>query len=319
MAANRPQSPEYVTYARIAKNQSGTTCLEFRSPAPQSHAPKVVPTVARMLGELYPDLSTIKSEAVEGHTQSGSGTSVVATTRVQHRSSSIASAVQNQADTSRAGTPSVSLRHPQSIPSAAARSASVRTITPAVVPDVATSSTPMSVGSLHFPVSPEAHRMRDAGVRSVTATSSPSVLKLDDVDPQTYKRETKLCQLTEDEKTAMRSRKGKAVQVERTFTAWFESTAALPLATPPDLSAHDEIQLGDLYWHESPLGVQLWLWAENEDDIPVWKPVRLGLSRESDGRRLFLNPSGKPSWMTNNWYHKQKAAPRNVFVLRYQE
>nr|VWO97376.1 Transcriptional repressor rco-1 [Ganoderma boninense] len=327
MTANRSRSPEYVTYARIAKNRSGTTCLDFRSPAPQSHVHSAVPTMVRMLGDIYPDPALVSFAAaarvlntptVKRNGPFSVGSSTNSGPIPFHPT---ASAAQSHTDNARAGTPSVPVRRFKSIRSgpAAVGAASMRAITPSVAPAVvANSSIPLSVGGASSPAPREEHPMHVAGV-SATETSDPSVLKLDDVDPQTYKRETKLCQLTEEEKTAMRSRRGKASQVERAVTAWFESTAALPLASPPDLSTHDEIQLGDLYWHESHLGVQLWLWTESEDNTPVWKPVHLGLSRESDGRRLFLNPSGKPSWMTNNWYHKQKAVPRNVFILRNEQ
>lgn len=128
---------------------------------------------------------------------------------------------------------------------------------------------------------------------------------------QDYIRYKKSCQLTDEEKG--RNRKGKSAQHDL-VTAWFEYEGEHPLRHPPNLSGHSKIQHGDIFWYRSPFGIQLWLWTEGEDGgEDFWRPVPLGICRSVDGRYLGLNPSQKPSWVTETWLGKQKKNGKSFF------
>ncbi|CDO74269.1 hypothetical protein BN946_scf184646.g3 [Trametes cinnabarina] len=124
-----------------------------------------------------------------------------------------------------------------------------------------------------------------------------------DADPSRFSQKTRLCQLTDEEKLAFSGRKGKSQQ-ERPYTAWFPSTSTEPLVSPPDLTSHDELRLGDIFWHKSPKGVQMWIWTETSEKGQFWKPVLLGHVRENDKRRLILTATDRPSWISDGWYRK---------------
>ncbi|KAI9057620.1 hypothetical protein FKP32DRAFT_1681302 [Trametes sanguinea] len=137
-----------------------------------------------------------------------------------------------------------------------------------------------------------------------------------DPDPLTMKRNTRLCQLTDEEKLAFTNRKGKSH--ERPYTAWFETTSNEPRIAPLDLTGRSDFLLGDLFWHKSPRGVQLWIWTEAAGKGKHWEPILLGQTRESDGRKLTLSPTDKPSWVTDAWYRKtdKPASKTPVFIYK---
>ncbi|KAL7279759.1 hypothetical protein ACG7TL_006166 [Trametes sanguinea] len=131
-----------------------------------------------------------------------------------------------------------------------------------------------------------------------------------------YTREVRLCQMTDEEKLAFTNRKGKLRQ-DRPYTAWFESSADEPRAHPPDLTALSELTVGDLFWHKSLRGIQLWIWLETPEHGKLWKPVLLGYKRDSDERKLTLTPSDKPSWAKDPWYRKRDKKTSKTLVFIY--
>lgn len=121
---------------------------------------------------------------------------------------------------------------------------------------------------------------------------------------QTLKRNIRACQKTDDEKLLATNRKGKNVE-EKHGTYWFETYSNNPRKAPLDLSACPDLTIGDVYYHRSYQGIQLWLWAEGPDGSPSWTPAVLGQQRDEDGRYLALTPSDKPTWNGLSWYRKK--------------
>ncbi|KAI0665419.1 hypothetical protein C8Q78DRAFT_1083987 [Trametes maxima] len=152
-------------------------------------------------------------------------------------------------------------------------------------------------------------------VSSAASAASSDITVHSDPDPMGFIRQFKLCQLTDEEKSS--NRKGKSQQ-ERPYTAWFESAGDEPRVSPPNLTARPDLELGDIFYHKSPVGIQLWVLYEVPDEGKQWKPVLLGHLREADSRRLGLTPSSKPSWCTEAWYHKISKEPptTRVFILK---
>ncbi|KAI0648746.1 hypothetical protein C8Q79DRAFT_1007321 [Trametes meyenii] len=152
-------------------------------------------------------------------------------------------------------------------------------------------------------------------VSSAASAASSDITVHSDPDPMGFIRQFKLCQLTDEEKSS--NRKGKSQQ-ERPYTAWFESAGDEPRVSPPNLTTRPDLELGDIFYHKSPVGIQLWVLYEVPDEGKQWKPVLLGHLREADGRRLGLTPSSKPSWCTEAWYRKISKEPptTHVFILK---
>ncbi|KAI0648770.1 hypothetical protein C8Q79DRAFT_1007362 [Trametes meyenii] len=152
-------------------------------------------------------------------------------------------------------------------------------------------------------------------VSSAASAASSDITVHSDPDPMGFIRQFKLCQLTDEEKS--NNRKGKSQQ-ERPYTAWFESSGDEPRASPPDLTTRPDLELGDIFYHKSPVGVQLWVLLVVPNEGRRWKPVLLGHLREGDSRRLGLTPSGKPLWCTEAWYRKISKEPSTtrMFILK---
>ncbi|OJT15518.1 hypothetical protein TRAPUB_7211 [Trametes pubescens] len=131
-----------------------------------------------------------------------------------------------------------------------------------------------------------------------------------DFDPMTAKRWTRPCAKSDEEKLKAASRKGKAPE-ENHETAWFQSRAAKPIVSPPDeLSLRPDLELGDVFYHRSDQGIQLWMRVEDPTKGAYWKPSLLGEKREEDGRFLALTPGSKPTWNGKAWYRKKQASQR---------
>lgn len=118
--------------------------------------------------------------------------------------------------------------------------------------------------------------------------------------------------MTDEEKRAAALNKGKS-QEERACTAWFESEADEPRVSPPDLTVRPDLTAGDVFWHRSRKGVQLWIWLDDGEGLR-WKPVNSGHYRDEDGRRLYLTPTGRPSWVREQWFRK-KDNKNSTFIL----
>lgn len=107
-------------------------------------------------------------------------------------------------------------------------------------------------------------------------------------------------------------RKGKNVSQQPDTTWWHvrvkqgdpQPIAAQPLAYPPNLTSNPRLRFGDLFYHRSVRGIQLWLWSETATTSGEWRPVLLGISRTLDGRLLGLTGTLKPSWVKKSWYRR---------------
>ncbi|KAH9856331.1 hypothetical protein C2E23DRAFT_882408 [Lenzites betulinus] len=82
-------------------------------------------------------------------------------------------------------------------------------------------------------------------------------------------------------------------------TGWFRSEANAEVAAPPAPSAFsDGLHRGDVYYHCTPNGHQLWLLVGAATTGALrWHPVTVGYRRE-DGRKLSLTKGNRdPSWV----------------------
>ncbi|CDO75083.1 hypothetical protein BN946_scf185010.g8 [Trametes cinnabarina] len=134
-----------------------------------------------------------------------------------------------------------------------------------------------------------------------TALSSVTTHYEDDEDTgkYEYKRTTKA------QSGRLRESEGKA---EVPAVAYFKSKGAALLDGPPDSSACQNLQVGDVFCHTadsfSPPRYQLWLRDAKADGGTYWKVVYTGYERR-DKKRLILTHSKKnPSWVTDGHYKR---------------
>ncbi|OJT15462.1 hypothetical protein TRAPUB_7635 [Trametes pubescens] len=105
--------------------------------------------------------------------------------------------------------------------------------------------------------------------------------------------------------------KGGAPPTEWTFN-WYDSLSGEALSEPPDFVPKGPIGrlcIGDIYYHRTPYGCQLWLRvADSYDEPPYWLPVSCGYER-ADGKFLILTRVHKlPSWVVESTYRQWKTA-----------
>lgn len=92
----------------------------------------------------------------------------------------------------------------------------------------------------------------------------------------------------------------------------------MPMVSPPDkLSLRPDLELGDIFYHRSDQGIQLWMRVEDPIKGAYWKPSLLGEKREEDGRFLALTPGSKPTWNGKAWYRKKQASQRTSDISCY--
>ena len=105
------------------------------------------------------------------------------------------------------------------------------------------------------------------------------------------------------ERSTTRTRAAGAAKI---VTAWFESFSNTLYTRPPDIRAHPELQLGDLFYHYTATQYQLWMWTEDSAGSPRWMGVFWGYER-ADGLRLTLTPTTrKPSWVNERRFKERQ-------------
>ncbi|RPD74270.1 hypothetical protein L226DRAFT_571711 [Lentinus tigrinus ALCF2SS1-7] len=96
----------------------------------------------------------------------------------------------------------------------------------------------------------------------------------------------------------------KLVQGPRISFAFFEWPSERLLSNPPDLRAHPEIQVEDVFYNRCALvqKYRIWVWTEREE----WLRVNRGY-RRSDGLYLSLTESGlNPTWLPEKSYRQRE-------------
>ncbi|OSC99348.1 hypothetical protein PYCCODRAFT_1427197 [Trametes coccinea BRFM310] len=279
--AGRRDYTKYTFSASADIMQDGTTHMPFAAPRAPFSNTLVSPIILRRFCQTVPNLKSAGEDA-----------------RPQAQSISRASSV-----VSRRSSPVVEIpsRHPTPVPHSSRQSSrqptpappQTRSQTPVAnnnSPDVGGGPEDTATGTIRaLSVPPEDFgaylppmELRSASTRSHTTTPSSSqkqrasstisdITTHEDGDPSGYHRITRLCQLTDEEKLAYSNRKGKAQ--ERFYTAWIESTAEEPRLVPPDLTSIPNFSIGDIFWHKSSRGIQLWIWADTPQEGKHWKPV----------------------------------------------
>ncbi|KAI8969513.1 hypothetical protein BD414DRAFT_541103 [Trametes punicea] len=91
-------------------------------------------------------------------------------------------------------------------------------------------------------------------------------------------------------------------------TAYFQTEGPTSIDHPPAFTSADKLELGDVFHHRNTLDwkrSQLWLWEDDDDGLPHWKPIKVGCRRQ-DGRRLILTKKRhNPSWVAKTQYSRQ--------------
>ncbi|RPD78148.1 hypothetical protein L226DRAFT_520585 [Lentinus tigrinus ALCF2SS1-7] len=137
---------------------------------------------------------------------------------------------------------------------------------------------------------------------------------LPSLDPYKYERSEYPYAQTQQEKATERKGKVKAkpeLQENRWWHIKLGKKDPWPitkqaLAYLPDLTAHLKLHYGDLFYHRSIHGIQLWLWSETTSTAGEWQPVLLGIEQDIDDRLLSLTPGLKPSWTLKEWSCRSK-------------
>ncbi|TFK79512.1 hypothetical protein K466DRAFT_606093 [Polyporus arcularius HHB13444] len=313
----------------IKKADSGPTFLDFASPTPPFHVRIRVPTILRVFGGDEPNVVAMKVEPPRDPlwTQPRSprrSFSEASTASVAPPGRNISSRTPTPA-ASYASTPTPSSRSatpgPSRIPPSASRPGtpslsrtSARIDEDPYVESVASGVTTRASARI-------AHRNAQKNVIP-GASSDSAVAAFPSSDPYDYERTDVPCTQTQEEKAAERKGKGRAA-AQQPETAWWHikvkknappPIASQALAHPPDLTSFKSLCFGDLFYHRSIRGVQLWMWSENPGTLGEWVPVLLGISRSIDDRVLSLTPSVKPSWTQKKWFRRSKNTVP-VFIL----
>ncbi|OJT14851.1 hypothetical protein TRAPUB_8594 [Trametes pubescens] len=271
------------------------TVASDRSPHPQhralSRAPSILlsrPSTPAASRQTTPVPSVASRQTTPAVNRSTRGTPALSESAFPSRSSSIPPAQPNVASLSGGeGSRSTSLRS-----SARGLSAPPENFEDFLPPRSSSASATLPVSSQVTPKS-----------RAASLAASMRELPVDP-DAMAFKRTSKPCALTDNEKALFANRKGKSSK-ERPYTAYFKTEYAQPRPSPPDLTARPDLAIGDIFFHKSDKGCQFWLWHDAPGGGLYWKPVLLGHPREQDERHLFLTPSGEPSWVQEIWYHKK--------------
>ncbi|RPD57902.1 hypothetical protein L226DRAFT_576945 [Lentinus tigrinus ALCF2SS1-7] len=333
----RRKGPHYNFHASVEKTEAGPTFLDFASPAPPYCVRPRLPTILREFGKMSSALP-VKAEPAENaplwtrpRSPRAPSSAKSATTL-----SSVNMAARNIS--SRTPTPAASW-----VTTPAPSVGSV-TLDPSYrpPPSVSCPGTPVLSKFEPMDVDPESESEqsrdtarsstriahRKAQQKTALSQTAPSVptpelaLCLPSLDPYLYDSSDFPHAQTQEEKAAERKGKGKSKSAQEDNVWWHVKVGKgqpLPISQqalryPPDLTPHPTLHVGDLFYHHSMRGIQLWQWSETPNTLGEWRPVLLGIKRDVDDRLLGLTPGLKPSWVTKGHYRRMKTTVP-VFIL----